>query len=241
MTWTTWRRHFETNATRPVPAIDAPVLSDARRVALASSVARFQLGESGEGRIAHEIDSAQLPGVDDDYRVSLKRFVAEEGRHARLLGRMVNVLGGKMLHRQWSDAAFVGIRRALGLRFKLLVLMAAEVIGISFYGVLGRLLPDGSFKRALEQICGDEERHLEFHVDFFRSQRPQPLAWVALWLAWWPVAIGALTVVLIDHRSTLRAFGVPLHHVAAVMWARVKQGGQFLAPARVVSAVHPVR
>lgn len=227
MTWNAWREHFEQNAQRPVPMVEAPELTEDHRVALATSLSRFQLGESGEGRIAHDIDTARLPGIDADYRAALKRFVAEEGRHARVLGLMVNALGGRLLGRQWSERAFVGVRRAFGIRFKLLVLMAAEVIGIAFYGALSTVLPDGSMRRALLQICDDEERHLEFHVDFFRSQRVRPVSAAVLWLAWWPVAMAAGLVVLVDHRRTLGVLGLSSAQVVKLMWRRVRQGASF--------------
>lgn len=227
MNWSTWRRHFEENAKRPYPPIDAPELSEEHRRRVAQSLASFQLGEAGEGRIGHDIDMVSLPGIDDDYRVALKRFVAEEGRHARLLGLMVNALGGELLRRQWTESAFVWVRRAFGVRFKLLVLMAAEVIGIAFYGVLAHALPRGSMRAALEEICDDEEHHLDFHVDFFRSQRGQGIGAAALWLLWWPVGVSAAAIVLFDHRATLRALGLPESRLVRAMWARMKQGAEF--------------
>ncbi len=223
--WTGWRRHYETNASRPIPNVDPPALLDEQRAALAASLARFQLGESGEGRIAHEIDRATLTGIDDDYRAALKLFVREEGRHGRILGLMVNALGGRLLGRQWTERLFVHGRRALGLRFKLLVLQAAEVIGITFYGVLAEALPDCGLKGALAEICADEEQHLAFHRDFFRRQLG--LGGLLLWCAWWPLAWTAALMVAIDHRHTLAQLGVGWRRLFARAQERISEAGAF--------------
>jgi hypothetical protein len=228
MTWRTWRRHFETNATRPIPSIGAPELQAEQRSALARSLARFQLGESGEGRIAHEIDRATLPGVDDDYRHALKLFVKEEGRHARILGLMVNEVGGQVLARQWTERLFVHGRRLLGLRFKLLVLLAAEVVGITFYGALARALGPSPLRDTLLQICGDEEHHLAFHRDFFRAQAEAGgLGSRLLWCAWWPLAWTAGLMVLLDHRATLSALEVPRLQLVKELGSRIVEAGAF--------------
>lgn len=229
MNWTTWRRHFDDHATRPLPPLDGVEagLSPGARRALVRSLARFQLGESGEGRIAHDIDHVSLPSVDADYRAALKRFVAEEGRHARILGCLVNAPGGALLARQWTERLFVHARRAMGVRFKLLVLLAAEVIGISFYGALAAALPAGSLRSALEQICDDEVHHLAFHADFFRAQRSDWLAWRLLFLAWWPLALTAGLVVFLDHRATLQILGVSTRALAGRMWRQIRLAGSF--------------
>ena len=73
--WSSWRAHFETNATRPLPAAPDGAVPAGWREALAASLARFQLGEAGEGRVAKEIDRVVMDGVDADYRVALKLFV----------------------------------------------------------------------------------------------------------------------------------------------------------------------
>jgi hypothetical protein len=114
MRWSDWRRHFELNRQRPLPEglERAEEVPEAWRPAFVASLAIFQLGETGEGRIAHEIDRAKLPGIDADYRAALKLFVAEEGRHARMLGLMVRGLGGKLLARNWTERLFVFGRRS---------------------------------------------------------------------------------------------------------------------------------
>lgn len=212
MKWSDWRRHFELNRQRALPGglEHLEEVPEAWRRALGVSLATFQLGEAGEGRIAHEIDSAQLPGIDADYRAALKLFVAEEGRHARILGFMVRGLGGKLLGRNWTERLFVFARRLLGLRLKLMVLLVAEVVGGAFYGLLASRLPEGAMRRALEQICADEEHHLDFHGDFFARQG-FGVAGRALWQAtWWSLALAALAVVMMDHRRTLRTMGIPM-------------------------------
>ena len=208
--WKHWRSHFETQALRPLPQAPQDILAipPAWQAPLCASLARFQLGEGGEGRIAREIERATLPGIDDDYRAALKLFVREEGRHARILAGMVRALGGTLLRASWSEKLFVAGRRMLGLRLKLLVLLAAEVIGLGFYALLARRLGACSIGEQLREIAADEGMHLEFHADFFRGQVGGAKRWVFR-AAWWSVAGLACSVLLIDHRRTLRALGIP--------------------------------
>jgi hypothetical protein len=210
--WTHWRRYFENHARRPLPAPPADVdgIPAAWRAPLCASLARFQLGEGGEGRIASEVLRARLPGVDADYCAALGLFVKEEGRHARILAGMVRALGGQLLRRHWTERLFVLGRRLLGLRLKLLVLLAAEVLGLGFYALLSRRLGAGAIAEQLREIADDEGMHLEFHADLFRGLVGGRRA--ARWLfrgAWWSIALLACVVLVVDHRRTLAALGVP--------------------------------
>ncbi len=208
--WRHWRSYFETNARRPLPGAPADIadMPAAWRAPLCESLARFALGEGGEGRIAREIERAQVPAIDDDYRAALKLFVKEEGRHARILAGMVRALGGRPLRENWSERLFVGGRRLLGLRLKLLVLLVAEVVGLGFYSLLARRLDDCSIATQLRQISDDEGMHLEFHADFFRTQTTRVATRALFRGSWWTIAGLACAVVLLDHRSTLRALGI---------------------------------
>lgn len=223
--WKPWRAHFEANATRPLPAApDGSEVPTQWRAALARSLATFQLGEAGEGRVAKEIDRVVLAGVDADYRASLKMFVREEGRHARILAGMVRALGGTLLRQSWSERLFVHGRRVLGLRIKLLVLLVAEVVGLGFYTILARRLGDCGISRQLHEIAGDEEAHLEFHAAFFRGQVGGGVGRVMFKIGWWSVGSLACAVVLFDHRKTLRVMGA----------SRADAGRRFLALLRRV-------
>jgi len=226
-----WRAHFEANRKRPLPGVSAPPLPEHQRRALARSLAVFQLGETGEGRIARQIDGASFPLVDDDYRASLKLFIAEEGRHSRVLALMVKALGGRLLEHSWTHRLFVFARRLVGVRFKLLVLLAAEVIAIGFYGVLARSLPAGSMRQALEQIGSDERAHFDFHCDFLRGQ-PAIFRWL-----WRPIGYAAALTVLLDHRATLGAFGAT---AAARLFALVEEAAVKMSPTYHAAPQRPV-
>jgi hypothetical protein len=241
MKWSDWRRHFEMNRRRPLPeGLDQmEAVPEGWRGALAASLATFQLGEAGEGRIAHEIDSAQLPGIDADYRAGLKLFVAEEGRHARILGLMVRGLGGKLLGRNWTERLFVFGRRLLGLRLKLMVLLVAEVVGGAFYGLLASRLPAGGLRRALEQICEDEGHHLDFHGDFFARQGWGLWGRAAWQVTWWSLALAAMGVVMMDHRRTLRTLGIPLGEAVKAFIGLTREAASRVALFPTVPALEP--
>lgn len=203
MSFASWRDHFERNRLRALPDVgDARVgLPHAWAAQLARSLAVFQLGESKGGRLATEIDA--LPDLDADYRAAIKLFIDEEQRHGQLLALCVDALGGQLLSTTWTESLFVVARRLAGVRFKLVVLLAAETIGLAFYRGLCSRLPEGSLRACLAEICDDEVHHLRFHGDAFRGRR-------AFRLAWYPVVVAAAAVVLVDHRRTHRMLGIPL-------------------------------
>ncbi len=203
MTFARWRHHFELNRVRPLPDLDraADGLPAAWPALLARSLAVFQLGESKGGRLATEIDA--IPGLDADYRAAVKLFIDEEQRHGQLLALCVGGLGGKLVTATWTESLFVVARRLLGVRFKLVVLLAAETVGLAFYRGLITRLPAGPLRACLAEICDDEVHHLRFHGDAFRGDR-------TFRLAWYPIVTAAAAVVLVDHRRTHRALGIPL-------------------------------
>jgi hypothetical protein len=244
--WAEWREYFARNARRPLPPvgdradIDA-ALPAASVAALAGSLARFQIGETGEGRIVGEIGRSRLGGIDGDYRRAVALFVKEEGRHARVLAAAVRMLGGRLLATTWTRGLFVVARRLAGVRFKLLVLLAAEVIGIGFYGALAAHLPPGALSAALEQIAADEQAHLLFHRDFFRVQAGR--GWRrALFRIWWGlIGHAAALVVLLDHRRTLRALGIPAGALARRLFALVAEASGAAAAAPAAHAPREAR
>ena len=229
MIFARWREHFERNRVRPLPDLAAAWrdLPPTWPAALARSLAIFQLGESKGGRLATEIDA--LPGLDADYRAAIKLFIDEEQRHGQLLALCVDGLGGRLVTTTWTESLFVAARRLLGVRFKLVVLLAAETVGLAFYrGLLARL-PPGRLAACLDQICDDEVHHLRFHGDAFRGDR-------AFRLAWYPVVTAAAAVVLVDHRATHRALGISLAESVRRFADHIRAVGAELREPEAVSA-----
>jgi hypothetical protein len=222
-----WRAHFERNQARPLPRVPAPAdLPVAEAQALAWSLARFQVGETGEGRIVGAVAQSDMAGIDDDYRRALALFILEEGRHALILAGLVRALGGRLLATTWTKGLFVHARRLAGIRAKLLAMFAAEVVGIGFYGALAERLPRGDTRAALEQITRDERAHLAFHRAFFAVQAPRGWRRAVFLAAWFPLASAAALVVAWDHRRTLRALGIPARVMGARLFALVREGAR---------------
>ncbi|MCA9652190.1 MAG: hypothetical protein H6712_05905 [Myxococcales bacterium] len=216
MRWSDWRSYFEGRRTRPLPPIDdVTEIPPAWRGPLAASLARFQLGETGEGRVVADLRRrARAWGLSPDYLESLRLFVAEEGRHAAILGTALRALGGRPLRRTWTATAFTRARRIAGPGLELLVLLAAEVAALTFYGTLVERLPEGPLRAALRDIARDEAMHLRFHVAFLGSALPSAWARRGVATAWSGLGIAAGLVVALDHGATLRCLGVPRRAVA---------------------------
>src|SRR4051812_8227975 len=222
LSWSRWRAHFERNRRRPFPPIGEAVdLPPAVVSTLARSLARFQIGETGEGRIVGDVARSRIGGVDDDYRRAVALFIAEEGRHARILAGLVRALGGELIDATWTARLFASVRHLGGIRFKLLVMFAAGGVGAAFYPGLPAHLPPGATRAALEQIGGDEQAHLRFHRRFFAIQAPAGWRRLLFLMAWVPLAHAASLMVLWDHRQTLRALHIPRRQMAARLRALV--------------------
>ncbi len=202
--WAHWRKRFEARADRELPTLDTSVDYSRLPASLARSLAIFQLGESGGGTVIEQARDSALENVDDDYAEAVKLFVAEEHRHANVLAMCVRLLGGELIRRNWTQRLFRFGRRLIGLRLKVLVLLAAEVVGICYYSSIAAKLGPGPVRRWLSEMVEDERSHLEFHCLFLQSQ--VTTAWrrklfVAVWRS---VMAAAAIVVMIDHKQTIR-------------------------------------
>jgi lipopolysaccharide/colanic/teichoic acid biosynthesis glycosyltransferase len=208
--WRYWYLHFEKNSKRNYPnpfKEELPVRPEARD-AIIRSLCIFQLGESGEGLIAKEIEKVIIKGINNNYRKSLKLFVKEEGRHARLLALCIQALGGKLISTNWTEKLFHVARRLMGVRLKLVVLLAAEIVGISFYRVISEKMPEGKLRNILSEICSDEEFHLLFHTEFFKRTLKSKIAKMTFVVVWKVVVLCSSVCVILDHLDTLQKLNI---------------------------------
>lgn len=209
MSWTTWRTHFEHSARRPLPPLPTTLdLPEEIRRPLVRTLAVFERGETGEGRIAAEVRRADIDGVDEDYHRALALFIQEEGRHALILRTSLAALGAEPRKKALAEAIFRMTRRGMDVRHELLVLLAAEVVAVVFYDALARAVPCPELAAALGQIVCDEHQHLAFHMDFFRATLSGTRARMAWQARWWAITSAACATVLLDHRATFKALGI---------------------------------
>ena len=195
--FTTWVENFEAEAARRKQVGDPDWTVGARlHPDVVKSVQRFQVGESGDG--ANLISKAG----GGAYGAAVRLFVAEEQNHARMLEHLLRAAGQPTISSHWTDAVFVRLRRALGLRLELMVLLIAETVALRYY----RALRDGSrdplTADVADRILQDETRHVPFH-----QARLGRVRWPAR-AFWWLLFAGAVVTVAHDHAPGLRQLGV---------------------------------
>ncbi|MFG2812619.1 ferritin-like domain-containing protein [Streptomyces sp. NPDC048410] len=172
-----------------------------------ASVQRFQTGEDGDG--ANLTAKADQAG-DPEYARAVRLFIAEEQNHARLLARLLAAGGMPTLAGHWTDTAFVRVRRLMGLRLELLVLMVAELVALRYYRALRDGTTDALTSEVAARILADEERHIPFHCARLHdsvAELPRAVRRPLLEL-WRGLLAGAGLIVVADHGRALRALGV---------------------------------
>lgn len=214
--WSTWVRFFSRRANRRLPGLDDPMSYRNIPPSVARSLAIFQLGESGGGTVIEQARRSQLKDINDHFAQAIELFVAEEHRHAEILAICVRNLGGQLLQHNWTARLFVFARRLIGLRLKILVLLAAEVVGICFYHLIATRLPHSRLKSLLAQLVNDERAHLHFHCTFLRMQTGGFVRRMVFTLTWRLTIGTAALAVLLDHRAAIR----DLELDRATVWRR---------------------
>jgi hypothetical protein len=197
-----WLREFQERAGHRERIRDEWPAGGALPVALVRSLQRFQVGEDGDG--AALIAKSAAAG-DPAYLAAVRLFVAEEQSHARLLAMLLESAGARTVGGHWSDAAFVAIRRAAGLRWELMTLMLAEVVALRYYAALRDGAADPLVRAVTRKILADEERHVPFHVRRLRDGFAGSPALVRIGAAgtWWALMMGAAAVVAAGHGAAL--------------------------------------
>lgn len=214
--WQTWRNFFAARSERRLPELEDPQDYSEVPRSVARSLAIFQLGESGGGTIVEQARKSDIASAGPAYAEAMRLFVAEEHRHAEILAICVRNLGGTLIRRNWTANLFVFVRRLIGLRLKVLVLLAAEVVGLCYYHLLATRLPPGRLRSLLAQLVNDERSHLHFHCTFLRAETSKPWRRLAFTAVWRLTMAAAAVVVLIDHRAALRDLELPV----AGVWRR---------------------
>lgn len=203
-----WLLYFEENkSVRPLIRLHKPIgLADSLRLPLLKSLQRFQIGETGDGK--HLRKYASRIG-DSVYEKCVDMFIKEEQAHAQILAQVITAIDGELLTWHWTDIAFIALRRVLGLKTELFILLIAEIIGKTFYKCVAKNVGEEVVRNIFSLIVLDEIAHLQFHSEFLHSQLKHYPEWAKSLVrdVWFLIFFAACIVFVADHKKTLIALG----------------------------------
>lgn len=204
-----WLFYFRSNTQTllEIPWETGPEISNEERVAITTSLQGFQLGESSEGRNLVRCAKAYAEATGDaDYFEAIVLFIKEEQRHARDLGRFMDLNGIPRIAETWPDTVFRFMRRGAGLELSVAVLVTAEIIAQVYYPALRAATQSVVLKSICDQIIQDETPHVRFQCErlgLLRSKRSKLL--LAMTYACQRfLFLGTCVVVWQAHRKVLR-------------------------------------
>jgi hypothetical protein len=211
-----WREYFLLNARqlRTIPWQAGPQLAAVEKHAIARSIQEFQLGESGEAKhLMREAKRYALKSGDAAYPHTLGLFIAEEHRHARDLGRVLDRAGLARLRKTWPDTVFRWLRHRAGLELSIAVLVTAEVVAKVYYPALRDATGSPILRRLCEQISSDEIAHVHFQTERLAILRRGrgPLALMIRNGAHRLLFAGTALVVWHKHGRAMRSGGLSFH------------------------------
>ena len=217
-----WLTHFRANReSRPEPDWFAPVTLPAAVVTrLVRSLEQFHLGDGGGPASLIARDAETFRSSSDDARRLVDLWFEEEKEHSRLLSGLVERFGGRPIAGHWSFSVFCWVRRRLGVRFELTVLLLTEIASTVYYRLLHRHGGDPALRATCRLILRDEVGHVAFHRDRMareaggRASRYGP---------WWEVRFRALglaaaTMLWVNHAPALKAIGATRAEFYRDLW-----------------------
>ena len=212
VSWLNYYRHNR-ESLLPIPWERGAELNEAELAAVAASIQEFQLGESSEGKhlVQRAEEFARREGLSA-YAEAVKLFVAEEHRHARDLGRVLDLAGVPRLRKAWADSVFRRLRHLANLEMSIRVLITAEIIAKVYYAALRDATGSTVLRTLCDQITRDEREHVRFQCDYLaipQRKRGSVLRRVVEWGQRLLYA-GACWVVWKNHRRALRRGGMNL-------------------------------
>lgn len=206
-----WIIRFRRNReNRPEPAWHLPLeVPPAAMASLIRSIREFQLGDGGGPAALIAWNAAEFRDQSAGMRELVDLWFAEEKEHSRLLGRLLERLGGQPIRNHWSFRLFCGVRMLGGVTFELQVLTLTELVSTAYYKELRRLSRDPALRDVCALILRDEAGHVAFHNDRLAAVGRSPLGPAGrLWsLQFWLCGLAAATVLWSSHGRCLGALG----------------------------------
>lgn len=206
-----WLAHFRSQSAHPrqVPTTLDDTLSLRERRLIGASIATFQLGESSDGVRLRAAVQRHCQAHGDHGLVELfDLFIAEEQRHASLLGEFMQDHEIAPRERALTDEAFRLLRGVGGLRARLRILVTAEIVGIVYYRALEVVTDCRRLQILCRTLVADELAHVAFESRLLLDSRPSPGLPRLLAQAWEQgLLAGAALAVWATHRRVLKSAG----------------------------------
>jgi hypothetical protein len=174
-----------------------------------NTLAECQLGDGGGPCWLIAINADRFLNRSPELNQVVEMWFSEEAEHARLLGSALNRFNGKPITSHWSFSAFYAVRKWMGVRFELQVLLLTELVSTAYYHVLQRHVDDPAIHQMCHLILRDEGGHVDFHRDRLAHANPSPTTlFGAVWqLQFWLNGLAAASVLWTSHGPSLFQFG----------------------------------
>ncbi len=160
-----WRNHFRRSLLEELATPARDGWSRVEEEILGPSLAKFQLGESSDGR--HLLQYARQFGDstgDSWLGEAMALFIQEENRHSHWLGEFLKAQGVPLLRHCWSDGVFRLLRKLLGFGLMVAVLVCAEIVAVPYYRAVRDTTTSVWLKAICRRLLDDEAMHLRFQA-----------------------------------------------------------------------------
>ena len=230
-----WLLYYKANARDllPVPWETGAELTAVERDAIASSLQKFQLGESSEGRnLLRRAQEYAQSNNELAYVEAIRLFIREEQRHAATLGRFMKLQGIPTIHRNFSDSVFRRLRKFAGLELSVAVLVTAEIIAKVYYDAILSATRSSVLQAICRQVLRDEVAHVTFQCErLARMRMNMPWHSIALREALHAFLFaGTSVVVWRDHRHAFLAGGYDLRRYWNSCWDEFASARRMMNP-----------
>src|SRR3954468_2497021 len=179
-----WLAHFRRNRLNPpdrgwpAPLLLPPEILEP----LVRSLEQFHLGDGGGPASLIAFNAESFRSQTETSRQLVDLWFDEEKEHSRLLCQAVKRFGGTPIEGHWSFWVFCQVRRWLGVRFELTVLLLTEIVSTAYYRLLRRHGDDVALRDMCRLILRDEAGHVAFHRDrLARRSADGPARYGMLW------------------------------------------------------------
>lgn len=201
-----WLRYFARNAHRrlKIDFTEETELSPEMKRMIVPSVSAFQTGERSEGScLRRAVKSFAEDKEEPVYPKVMEYFIDEENSHSDYLLQYMTYHGIERKETHVLDGIFRRLRRIMGIRSEIMVLVTAEIIALSYYTALANAAESKALKRICGKMLQDELPHVIFQsYTLRRFKNNAAVRCIRVWL----MEITCLSVWL-PYRRLFRAGG----------------------------------